>query len=1147
MKPTFKTALLFLLLMSAGGLSAQPSWPEVKPEMKAGSRWWWMASAVDETNLQSLMEQYAAAGIGTLEITPIYGVKGNAAQNVTYLSARWFELLKHVQAQGQRLGIAVDMTMGTGWPFGGQMVKPEESASKLQTETTTITGDGSTTATIALSNSLGTLQRVLAFPKTGTEGSPIDLTDLRSGTSVRWVAPAGQWDVITVYCQPGVMQVKRPSPGSEGYALDYFDSTAVANYLKYFEQRFQANGEPYPDMFFNDSYEITQADWTRGIFEAFLKYRGYRLEEHMDQLLARDRQVYADYRQTLSDMLRDNFTRQWTEWAHSHGTQTRNQAHGSPGNLIDLYAEADIPETETFYMNDFGIKGLRRDDGFTMKALSSLATLKYASSAAHITGKRLVSSESLTWLTEHFRSSLSQMKPELDQLFVAGVNHVMFHGTTYSPSTAAWPGWKFYASVDMSPTNSIWRDAPELMKYIERVQSFMQMGQPDNDLLVYAPFVNAMQKNTGSFQNRLLLFDINTLDTKMADLKKCVDALLAAGYDCDYTSDRYLLTTTFEGGQLKTASGASYKALIVPVSDAMPDEVRNHLDALATQGAMILYQYTDLSQLTVKPEAMRQSGLGLIRRKNDSGHHYFIANLTANDFRDYVELAVPFASAALFNPLTGDIRPAKVSDGRIYIDLKSGQSMLLQTYDSNMMADEIERAEEAHALAIGGEWRLSFTDDTWPDMSGRHYTLSGPQTWETLDEQTAQVMGTGVYETNFTLTESQMQMATGGFRLDLGDVRESARVWLNGQYLGCAWSVPFELDASSAVRQGENSLRIEVTNLPANRIHQMDAAGTEWRIFEDINMSNISSASYSAWALMPSGLASAVKLVPMVSESQALTARLIDMQIQDDGTYLPVYQLQTNTGEIVSLTATDADGQPYTSLSVDLQPDGSALLTLASPILGDLIITATDVEGEKHFTTMPAYGSYERTMNIDFTAEEEPGGGWQKLTAQGQLSGFSGTTIDSWYRSKLNGREVTGLYEGLSFSSTASNYYFYYPGFGMNANNDFRVTMAVADGTIAQLSYMVGEGSTTYDAADSLCVFRQCEFGEGVIELEMPGNKRYHVYRMLSVFQPVSIQNRIELIGTRPNAAVYYTLQGVRRTTPRKGIYIRDGRKVVVK
>ena len=68
-------------------------------------------------------------------------------------------------------------------------------------------------------------------------------------------------------------------------------------------------------------------------------------------------------------------------------------------------------------------------------------------------------------------------------MFCAGVNHMFFHGTCYSPKNDPWPGWKFYASIDMSPTNSIWRDAPYFMQYVERCQSFLQWGQPDNDFL----------------------------------------------------------------------------------------------------------------------------------------------------------------------------------------------------------------------------------------------------------------------------------------------------------------------------------------------------------------------------------------------------------------------------------------------------------------------------------------------------------------------------------------------------------------------------------------------------------------------------------------------------------------------------------------
>ena len=128
-------------------------------------------------------------------------------------------------------------------------------------------------------------------------------------------------------------------------------------------------------------------------------------------------------------MLLENFTQQWVAWAHKHGVKVRNQAHGSPANLLDLYAAVDIPEIEGFGLSEFGIKGLRTDPGKTRKNFSDVSMLKYASSAAHVMGKPFTSSETFTWLTEHFRTSLSQMKPDLDLMFTCGVNHVYFHGT----------------------------------------------------------------------------------------------------------------------------------------------------------------------------------------------------------------------------------------------------------------------------------------------------------------------------------------------------------------------------------------------------------------------------------------------------------------------------------------------------------------------------------------------------------------------------------------------------------------------------------------------------------------------------------------------------------------------------------------------
>jgi hypothetical protein len=140
------------------------------------------------------------------------------------------------------------------------------------------------------------------------------------------------------------------------------------------------------------------------------------------------------------------------------------------------------------------------------------------------------------------------------------------------------------------------------------------------------------------------------------------------------------------------------------------------------------------------------------------------------------------------------------------------------------------------------------------------FKLNGLQSWETLDDDSVKVtMGTGVYTTTFRLTKEQAQER---WRIELGDVRESARVYINGELIGCAWAVPFVLDCKN-LRKGKNELRIEVTNLPANRIAHLDRQGYKWRKFNEINVVdlNYKRNTYETWAPVPSGLNSTVRLV----------------------------------------------------------------------------------------------------------------------------------------------------------------------------------------------------------------------------------------------------------------------------------------------
>lgn len=884
-----KHLLTTLILASLSMTANAQLWPEVQQEAKAGARWWWLGSAVDKENLRWNMQEYANHGIGALEITPIYGVQGNEANNIPYLSDRWMEMLREVQKNGLELGIEVDMATGTGWPFGGPWVPLEESASKAVFVDTTFIGNEIQCLNLQAPEKDAPycrLNKVMAYWR----GEPYDVTAYMHDGKLTW-SPAeqlkaqiksatnntlkkalklrlkemetAQWRVIAVYCRFGVMKVKRAAPGGMGLVIDHFDKKAVSNYLQHIEDAFERTKTPYPHTFFNDSYEVEAATWTPTLFEEFEKRRGYKLENYLRQLLSGDTKILSDYRETLGDLLLENFTKQWTAWAHKHGAITRNQAHGSPANLIDCYAAVDIPEIEGFGLSEFGIKGLRQDPGKTRKNDSDFSMLKYAPSAAHICGKPYTSSETFTWLTEHFRTSLSQLKPDIDLMFCAGVNHMFFHGTCYSPKNDPWPGWKFYASIDMSPTNSIWRDAPYFMQYVERCQSFLQMGQPDNDFLVFLPVRDMWQKNP---QKLLMQFSIHAMGKLAPEFIQSILEIDRAGFDCDYISERLLMGVEYKDGMLQTAAGTRYKGLVIPGSGHMPESVKAHIDSLKAQGAYIIYgtRATDLMSAS-KPEAMKtECGLKAIRRKNATGYHYFIANLSPDDIEDKLPLAVSFKDAAWFNPLNGEIMPANISGDSIAIRLRSGESMILQTYDEPLADNQNLTAQSQKSIiknqiVLDGPWKLSFTEEA-PKVN-QTFTLTKPQVWNTLDNDSAKVtMGTGVYTTHMKLSKKDL---AGRWQIDLGDVRESARVYINGHFIGCAWCVPFVLDCKNALKAGDNEIRIEVTNLPANRIADYDRRGIKWRKMEEINVVDINykRTTYDAWESVPSGLNSEVRLL----------------------------------------------------------------------------------------------------------------------------------------------------------------------------------------------------------------------------------------------------------------------------------------------
>ena len=303
-----------------------------------------------------------------------------------------------------------------------------------------------------------------------------------------------------------------------------------------------------------------------------------------------------------------------------------------------------------------------------------------------------------------------------------------------------------------------------------------------------------------------------------------------------------------------------------------------------------------------------------------------------------------------------------------------------------------------------------------------------------------------------------------------------------------------------------------------------------------------SGITYESWQLMPSGLNSRVEIVPLRRRQTELQATLERFVCEADA-YYPVYRVSTADGQPVNhLRLTTTDGQTIEDFEV---VDESHVVLRASAT-GYVVLHGQDASGTGYSAWLTAPGAYDLLRLVDFTSANPPLCGWMAMPSAHAMTGFSGTGALPWYRAEANGKELTTLYEGLTFACDVANYYFFYPGYGMAANADFAIGMAANEGDACIVSYMQGEGTTVYNAADSLTVSARCLDNS----LSIPLRKQDDgvVYRTLALYRPRHQQLSVaQSTLLTPRADVWYTLQGVRVSRPQRGIYIRNGRKVITK
>ena len=801
-------------------------WPAITRDNMPGTRWWWMGSAVNPIDLRNELKTLRKAGLGTVEITPIYGVKGYENQFLEYLSPKWMDRLKITISEARKLDLNVDMVTGTGWCFGGPTVSDEDA-----------------NASVVYKNG-------------------------------------------SVSQKPSGVKVKRPAPGGAGWMLNLLYPDAMSRYLQRFTAAFSKYDGPKPHGQFHDSYEY-KSDWAPDFFEQFQKRRGYDLHTELPALFEGKSEadhvarVKCDYRETVSELIEESVAR-WTKWSHEQGSVSRNQAHGSPGNWLDIYAASDIPETEMFNKD--------RD----------ILVSKFASSAAHVTGKTLVSAETGTWVAEHFTETLADLKYLFDDMFLSGVNRVVYHGTAYSPADAPWPGWCFYASTEMNSRNAIWHDVPALNTYAARVQSVLQNSHPDNDILLYWPIHDLWHSDKGTVRQ----LSVHAPDWFSGQsIGKTARMLWQHGCTFDYVSDKQLQNAKVDHRDLDLL-GNKYRVVLVPACEHMPVETLKKLVALADAGATVIFENkapqdvpgvgnlasrreefrkiaskvsgitpteqleTALNKAGVRSEAslVGNAGVYFVRRAVDGGSLYFIANRGTQRMDQMVKFSRPAAHTAILDPMSGRIGLAETrnsDDGaQVYLQLEPGESVLLRTFE-NITANAARWnycRPTGEPIALHGRWDVKFIEggpvlpkETISEKLGSWTDAGG--------EEAQSFGGTALYTLRFDAPASAANAQAQHWSLDLGKVCQSARVRLNGNDLGTVFIPPFRVPVDQ-LHLKNNLLEVEVTSTSANRIRDLDRRGVKWKIFYDINIVDLKYKPFDAskWRVAESGLIGPVTL-----------------------------------------------------------------------------------------------------------------------------------------------------------------------------------------------------------------------------------------------------------------------------------------------
>ena len=777
-------------------------------------RWWWFGPDVTRADIDRDLTAMASAGIGGVEAACVYPLSADPPR---YLSEAHLAALHYAAERAAELGLRFDLTLGTGWSFGGPHITPAYAARKLEWTRREI-GPGALEAPRhgwPEEDIVGAYVGQGSLQEEPEAYEPVPMTD----EQIQVPAGVGPRVLLTATARPTGQNVKRAAYGAEGPVFDHYSAEATRLHLDAVgAPMVKAVGVERIGSVFCDSLEVYAADWTPALPIEFAARRGCRLEDRLWLLASAHPDAAAfkvDYFRTLTELAEENFLATMADWAHEHGVRLRVQSYGEPPVSLSSYRHVDLIEGEQW--------------GWTR-----LPMTKWASSAAHHLGVDTVSSETWTWVhAPSFRTTPLDLKGEAHEHALSGINQFIGHGWPCRSEATPGIGWMFYASGALDDRNAWWSAMPSLMRYLTRLSWLLRLGEPVRNVLLYLP-------TTDAYASFLPSIDLYTVSTRLipAELPRL---LRQAGHDFDLVDDYFL-------AQLPPDRA---RVVLVPVAATMPDETRQRLAAIEAAGARVITADVTAGDgwlaevsaacppdVTVSP---RPDDVGAAHRRLAEADVWFVANTGPHPREVTVRPATERATYERWDLAHGTTNLVEVSDS-IELSLAPYEAAVLVGHDEPAELGEV--GATAHRPAETevplDDWRLESAEGE--DLG----SVELPHRWEDDPRIGPAFSGTVSYRCTVPAegppaarwldfgpgTPDEAEIALGAMEVGVyrariaPPVREVVEVLVDGESVGIVWDAPWRIDLGRSVRPG-SVVELRVSNTTANAL-AADTTVTEW-------------------------------------------------------------------------------------------------------------------------------------------------------------------------------------------------------------------------------------------------------------------------------------------------------------------------------